>query len=106
MQKSNTFRDFDELKQKKYGESNSPQSLDFQARAKTFQLGMKIKHIRKKKKITQEELANRIGTKKSYISKIEKGSDLKVSTLIKIFDQGLETPIHFLLGEVVGESFE
>jgi transcriptional regulator with XRE-family HTH domain len=36
-------------------------------------MGQVIKDARKSEKITQGELANRIGTDKAYISKIEKG---------------------------------
>ena len=47
------------------------------------------KEERKKAGLTQDELARRIGTKKTYISRIENGkSDVQLSTLFKIF-QGL-----------------
>jgi transcriptional regulator with XRE-family HTH domain len=49
-----------------------------------------IKEARLSSNLTQEELANRIGTKKSYISRIERGlCDLQVNTLIRIIEKGL-----------------
>ena len=36
--------------------------------------------------LTQQELADKIGTKKSYISKLENGhADIQLSTLFRIF---------------------
>jgi transcriptional regulator with XRE-family HTH domain len=41
-------------------------------------------------KITQEQLASKIGTKKSYISRLENGKcDIQLSTLYRIFQTGL-----------------
>ncbi len=53
-----------------------------------------LKEARKAAKLTQEELAQKSGTKKSYISKIEnvKG-DIQLSTLIRIFEKGLNRQI-------------
>jgi HTH-type transcriptional regulator / antitoxin HipB len=40
--------------------------------------------------MTQEELAEKCGTNKSYISRIENNaSDIRLSTLMKIIQQGL-----------------
>ena len=50
-------------------------------------LGKKIREQKKKKKYTQEQLAERIGTKKTYISRLENGkSDIQLSTLFRIFE--------------------
>ena len=47
----------------------------------------KLQELRKAKGLTQEELASRIGTKKTYISRVENGhTDVQVSTLFKIFE--------------------
>ena len=54
-----------------------------------FIVGKNIKKYREIKGLTQEQLADKIGTKKSYISRVENGhADIQVSTLLKIF-QGL-----------------
>jgi transcriptional regulator with XRE-family HTH domain len=49
-----------------------------------------IKEARREAKLTQEELAKKTGTKKSYISRLENGKiDVQISTLFKIFEVGL-----------------
>ena len=54
-----------------------------------FILAERLKEERRKAGLTQEQLAAKIGTKKSYISRIENGkTDVQLSTLFKIF-QGL-----------------
>jgi len=49
--------------------------------------------------MTQEELARRTGTKKSFISRIENGhSDIQVSTFIKLIQVGLGKEINITNG--------
>jgi transcriptional regulator with XRE-family HTH domain len=58
-------------------------------------IGKIIKEIRRKNDITQEELAKRIGTKRAYISRIEKdASNIRLSTLVKILEKGLDARIN------------
>ena len=50
----------------------------------------------KKNEITQEQLAEKTGTKKSYISRIENGKgNIQLSTLIRLFELGLNKKIGF-----------
>ena len=47
----------------------------------------KLQDLKKQKGLTQEELAEKIGTKKTYISRLENGkSDIQLSTLFRIFE--------------------
>jgi len=63
-------------------------------RDSAFQLGRALKKARKSVGITQEELAQRVGTSKSYISKIENSkSDIGYKTLRKIIEVGLNKKI-------------
>ncbi|MCR5573990.1 MAG: helix-turn-helix domain-containing protein [Bacteroidaceae bacterium] len=72
-----------------YGEEGTPTRMEFEARVDAFILGERLKEERLKAGLTQEQLASKIGTKKSYISRVENGhADIQVSTLFKIF-QGL-----------------
>jgi transcriptional regulator with XRE-family HTH domain len=49
-----------------------------------------LKDARTKAKLTQEQLAKKIGTKKTYISRLENGNcDIRLSTLYRIFEDGL-----------------
>jgi HTH-type transcriptional regulator/antitoxin HipB len=81
---------FDELLDIKYGKIGTLKRDEFEAKAKAFVVGEMIKDARKEAHITQEELARKTGTKKSYISRVENGKiDIQVSTLFKIFEEGL-----------------
>ena len=51
-----------------------------------FIIGEQLKEERRRAGLTQEELAEKIGTKKSFISRVEKGkADIQLSTLVKVF---------------------
>lgn len=53
-------------------------------------IGELIKAERRLAKLTQEQLANKIGAKKSFISRIENGqSDIQLSTLFRLVELGL-----------------
>lgn len=53
-----------------------------------------LKQARKEANMTQEQLAAKSGTKKSYISKIENAKgNIQLSTLIRIFEKGLNRKI-------------
>ena len=72
-----------------HGEEGTPTRIEFETKVDAFILGERLKEERLKAGITQEQLAERIGTKKSYISRVENGhADIQLSTLFKIF-QGL-----------------
>ncbi len=82
--------DFEDILKEKYGEKGAPSRDKFDADSLAFRLGEMLKEARKESKITQEELAERTGTKKSYISRIERGqSDIQVSTYKKLIEIGL-----------------
>jgi transcriptional regulator with XRE-family HTH domain len=58
-----------------------------------------LKEARREANLTQEELAERVGTKKSYISRLENGScDIQLSTLYRIFEEGLGRKVSVLIG--------
>lgn len=74
----------------KYGERGTVKRERFERKASTFIVAELVKEARLKAKMTQEELAKRSGTKKSYISRIEGGkSDIQFSTLLRILEEGL-----------------
>ena len=55
-----------------------------------YKLGLMIQELRHDMGMTQEQLAEKTGTKKSFISRIENGhSDIQLSTLYKLFETGL-----------------
>ncbi len=80
---------FKEILDMEYGPKGTPERDEFDREAEAFILAERLKEERKKAGLTQQQLADKIGTKKSYISRIENGkSDVQLSTLFKIF-QGL-----------------
>lgn len=81
---------FEELLKNKYGEKGTPKRDQYEADSLAFRLGVMLKEARKEANITQEELAKKTGTKKSYISRIESGkSDIQISTYYKLIEIGL-----------------
>lgn len=87
MRKQKTF---EELLDIKYGELGSPKRNAFEEKALLFAVSEMLKEARKEAGMTQEQLALKLGTKKSYISRLENGkSDIQLSTLYRVFEEGL-----------------
>lgn len=69
-----------------FGPIGSPQRDQFEMECDAFIIGEQLKEERLRAGLTQEQLADRIGTKKSFISRVEKGrADIQLSTLVKLF---------------------
>ncbi|MES2545005.1 MAG: helix-turn-helix transcriptional regulator [Bacteroidota bacterium] len=81
---------FDELLDSKYGKSGTSQRTNFEIKAKAFAIGELIKEERRLAHLTQQQLADKTGTKKSFISRIENGhTDIQLSTLYRLLEIGL-----------------
>jgi ribosome-binding protein aMBF1 (putative translation factor) len=90
MKKDKIITTFEEHLEERYGKIGSEGRTNFDIKAKAFAIGEIIKDERKHSNMTQEELAKRTGTRKSFISRIENGhSDIQLSTLYKLIEQGL-----------------
>ena len=80
----------DEILDKKYGKRGNTKRESWEQDFEAFRLGVMLEEARTKLGMTQEELADKCGTNKSYISRIENNaSDIRLSTLMKIIQQGL-----------------
>jgi DNA-binding XRE family transcriptional regulator len=89
---------FDELLDIKYGKLGTPERDEFETKSKAFIVGEMIKEARKEAHMTQDDLAKKTGTKKSYISRLENGKiDIQISTLFKIFEEGLNKRIGLII---------
>ena len=78
---------FDELLDAEYGTPGTPERERFDADAAAFCLAETLKEERHKAGLTQQQLAGRIGTKKTYISRLENGkADVQLNTLYRIFE--------------------
>lgn len=85
----NGYRDFNDLIEEQFGPIGTPGRNQLEQECEAFVLAERIKEERLKAGLTQQQLAEKIGTKKSYISRLENGKcDIQLSTLYKIF-QGL-----------------
>jgi len=79
----------DQILDKKYGIKGQAKREEWEQQFEAFRLGVLLEEARTKLGMTQEELANKCGTNKSYISRIENNaSDIRLSTLMKIIQQG------------------
>lgn len=88
--KNKNITTFDEHLNKQYGKIGTAKRTEFEIKAKAFAIGEIIKEERRLASMTQEQLAERTGTKKSFISRIENGhSDIQLSTLYKLLEYGL-----------------
>jgi len=81
----NQVRDYDVVLDAEFGTRGTPERTAAEEQAYAFYSGQIIRDVRRGEKVTQSELASRIGTTKSYISKIEKGAMTpSVSTFYRI----------------------
>lgn len=77
----------EELITEDFGEIGTPERDSFELSCDAFIIGEKLKAERQKIGMTQEQLAEKIGTKKSFISRVENGHvDIQLSTLSRIFN--------------------
>lgn len=68
-----------------FGKEETPERKAVKDRANAFFIGQVIKEARKKARITQTKLAEKIGTNRSYISRIETGkTEPPISTFYRI----------------------
>ena len=80
----------DEILDNKYGKRGNPKREKWEQEFEAFKLGVLLEEARVKLNMTQEELAEKCRTNKAYISRIENNaSDIKLSTLMRIIQQGL-----------------
>jgi DNA-binding XRE family transcriptional regulator len=94
MDKYKNINSYDDLIEIEHGKVGSESRSIYEENAQMFIIAEMLKQARKEAKLTQEQLANKVGTKKSYISKIENGKgNIQLSTLIRIFEKGLNKRI-------------
>ena len=77
----------DELLNVEFGEIGTPSRDEFNKETEAFCLAQTLKEERIRAGLTQEQLAEKIGTKKTYISRLENGkADVQLTTLFRIFE--------------------
>jgi len=70
MKKNKDITTFDEHLEKQYGKRGTATRTEFEIKARAFLIGDVIEEERRLAKLTQEQLADKIGAKKSFISRI------------------------------------
>ena len=87
--KNNNLTTLEEFKEKNYGKRGTIKRDELEAGYESFKMGSLIHETRLEMGMTQEQLAEKVGTTKSYISKIENNiKEARISTLQKIVELG------------------
>ncbi len=90
---------FDEHLDQRYGRVGTEKRTEFEIKAKSFAIGEILREARKDAQMTQEELARKTGTRKSFISRIENGhSDIQLSTLYRLVEIGFGKRVILTIG--------
>ncbi len=87
--KKNT-KSWKEIKDSVYGEKGTERRDELEREFESFKIGLLLREARKEKNLTQEELAELVNKKRTYISRVENnGSNLTLKTLFDIVEKGL-----------------
>jgi ribosome-binding protein aMBF1 (putative translation factor) len=86
----NEISSLEQFKELHYGKRGNEKRDELEAGYENFKIGALLQGARLDKGLTQQELADKVGTTKSYISKIENNvKEVRFSTLQKIVETGL-----------------
>lgn len=90
MKKRTNITTHDEMKDKLFGKIGTKKRNKLEKGYENFKIGVMLQQARLKKGMTQEQLAKKVGTTKSYISKIENDvKEVRISSLERIVEIGL-----------------
>lgn len=86
----------EDIKTATYGEVGTPRRDKIEAELANLRIGLQIRQAREAQKMTQSQLAAKIGKERSFISKVESdGKNLTLSTLYDIVTKGLGLSLEF-----------
>jgi len=86
----------EDIKREVYGEVGTPRRDKIEAELSNLRIGVQIRNAREERKMTQRQLAERIGKERSFISKVESdGKNLTLATLYDIVTRGLGKSFEF-----------
>ena len=93
---NNNLTSFESHIEELYGKRGSKMREEYEEGFEAFKLGAMLQELRKEQGLTQEQLAQKCGTTKTYISRIENNaSDIRLSTLMRIIREGLGGQLKF-----------
>lgn len=90
----------DEMLDRVVGEKGTPRREAFDSELQSYLIGEAIRQARKKKNLTQEQLGELMGVQRAQVSRIEKGHNLTIGTIVRAF-KAMDVPTSFSFG---GES--
>jgi DNA-binding XRE family transcriptional regulator len=83
-------RSWKEIKDEVYGKNGTARRDELEREFESFKIGLLLKKAREEKHLTQEQLADLVDKKRTYISRIENdGSNMTLKTLFDIVEKGL-----------------
>ena len=83
-------RSWKEIKNEVYGKKGTSRRDELERDFESFKIGLLLKKAREEKQLTQEQLAELVDKKRTYISRIENdGSNITLKTLFDIVEKGL-----------------
>lgn len=86
----NNIQTLDQIKDKYYGAIGMPERDRLENELEALRIGFQIKSARERLNLTQEQLAERVDKKRTYISKVENdGENITLRTLFDIVERGL-----------------
>jgi|SRR5690606_10948108 len=89
--KNKNLKSLDQFIDEQYGKRGTEKRETFEKGYGNFKIGVMLQQARLERGLTQEELAKKVGTTKSYISKIENNiKEARISTLQKIVELGFD----------------
>ena len=89
----------DEMMDSVVGKKGTPRRDKVEADTKAFLLGEAIRRAREERHLTQEQLGEMIGVKKSQVSRMENGGNLSISTIARVF-KAMNISAHFSLAGI------
>ncbi len=96
---NNNLTSFTDHLDEQYGKVGTNTREAYEQGFEAFKLGVMIQELRKEQGLTQEQLAEKCGTTKTYISRIENNaSDIRLSTLMRIVREGLGGHLRLSVG--------
>lgn len=83
-------RSWKEIKDEVYGKKGTSRRDELEREFESFKIGLLLKKAREEKHLTQEQLAELVDKKRTYISRVENdGSNMTLKTLFDIVEKGL-----------------
>jgi DNA-binding XRE family transcriptional regulator len=83
-------REWKEIKDEVYGKKGTSRRDELEREFDSFKIGLLLKKAREEKHLTQEQLADLVDKKRTYISRVENdGSNMTLKTLFDIVEKGL-----------------